>query len=215
MMIFIDTANVEEIEKAAQLGVLDGVTTNPSLLAKEKGNYREILRRICEIVDGPVSAEVTALDVKGILTEPEDLSKIHKNIIIKVPVTREGLIATKQLSEKGVDVNMTLCFSPLQALLAAKAGAAYVSPFVGRLDDVSHDGMDLIETIVQIYDNYGIETNVLVASIRHPLHIVDAALMGADVVTVPFKVIEQMIQHPLTDVGLKKFLADWEKVKKD
>jgi len=215
MMIFIDTANVEEIEKAAQLGVLDGVTTNPSLLAKEKGNYREILRRICEIVDGPVSAEVTALDVKGILTEAEDLSKIHKNIIIKVPVTREGLIATKQLSEKGVDVNMTLCFSPLQALLAAKAGAAYVSPFVGRLDDVSHDGMDLIETIVQIYDNYGIETNVLVASIRHPLHIVDAALMGADVVTVPFKVIEQMIQHPLTDVGLKKFLADWEKVKKD
>jgi len=214
-MIFIDTANVEEIEKAAQLGVLDGVTTNPSLLAKEKGNYREILRRICEIVDGPVSAEVTALDVKGILTEAEDLSKIHKNIIIKVPVTREGLIATKQLSEKGVDVNMTLCFSPLQALLAAKAGAAYVSPFVGRLDDVSHDGMDLIETIVQIYDNYGIETNVLVASIRHPLHIVDAALMGADVVTVPFKVIEQMIQHPLTDVGLKKFLADWEKVKKD
>ncbi len=215
MMIFIDTANVEEIEKAAQLGVLDGVTTNPSLLAKEKGNYREILRRICEIVDGPVSAEVTALDVKGILTEAEDLSKIHKNIIIKVPVTREGLIATKQLSEKGVDVNMTLCFSPLQALLAAKAGAAYVSPFVGRLDDVSHDGMDLIETIVQIYDNYGFETNVLVASIRHPLHIVDAALMGADVVTVPFKVIEQMIQHPLTDVGLKKFLADWEKVKKD
>lgn len=214
-MIFIDTANVEEIEKAAQLGVLDGVTTNPSLLAKEKGNYREILRRICEIVDGPVSAEVTALDVKGILTEAEDLSKIHKNIIIKVPVTREGLIATKQLSEKGVDVNMTLCFSPLQALLAAKAGAAYVSPFVGRLDDVSHDGMDLIETIVQIYDNYGFETNVLVASIRHPLHIVDAALMGADVVTVPFKVIEQMIQHPLTDVGLKKFLADWEKVKKD
>jgi transaldolase len=215
MRIFIDTANVEEIEKAAQLGVLDGVTTNPSLLAKEKGNYREILRRICEIVDGPVSAEVTALDVKGILTEAEDLSKIHKNIIIKVPVTREGLIATKQLSEKGVDVNMTLCFSPLQALLAAKAGAAYISPFVGRLDDVSHDGMDLIETIVQIYDNYGFETNVLVASIRHPLHIVDAALMGADVVTVPFKVIEQMIQHPLTDVGLKKFLADWEKVKKD
>ena len=215
MRIFIDTANVEEIEKAAQLGVLDGVTTNPSLLAKEKGNYREILRRICEIVDGPVSAEVTALDVKGILAEAEDLSKIHKNIIIKVPVTREGLIATKQLSEKGVDVNMTLCFSPLQALLAAKAGAAYISPFVGRLDDVSHDGMDLIETIVQIYDNYGFETNVLVASIRHPLHIVDAALIGADVVTVPFKVIEQMIQHPLTDSGLKKFLADWEKVKKN
>jgi transaldolase len=214
MRIFIDTANVEEIEKAAQLGVLDGVTTNPSLLAKEKGNFKEILHRICEIVDGPVSAEVTALDVKGMLAEAEDLSKIHKNIIIKVPVTREGFIATKQLSEKGVDVNMTLCFSPLQALLAAKAGAAYISPFVGRLDDVSHDGMDLIETIVQIYDNYGFETNVLVASIRHPLHVVDAALIGADVVTVPYKVIEQMIQHPLTDAGIKKFLADWEKVKK-
>ncbi|NLI15708.1 MAG: fructose-6-phosphate aldolase [candidate division Zixibacteria bacterium] len=215
MRIFIDTANIEEIEKAAQLGVLDGVTTNPSLLAKEKGNYKDILRRICEIVDGPVSAEVTALDVNGILAEANDLTRIHKNIIIKVPVTREGLIATKQLSEKGIEVNMTLCFSPLQALLAAKAGAAYISPFVGRLDDVSHNGMDLIEQIVQIYDNYGFETNVLAASIRHPLHIVDAALMGADVVTVPFKVIEQMIQHPLTDVGIKKFLADWEKVKKD
>jgi transaldolase len=214
MRIFIDTANIEEIEKAAQLGVLDGVTTNPSLLAKEKGSYKEILLKICEIVDGPVSAEVTALDVKGMLAEAEDLSKIHKNIIIKVPITREGLIATKQLSEKGVDVNMTLCFSPLQALLAAKAGAAYISPFVGRLDDVSHDGMDLIETIVQIYDNYGFETNVLVASIRHPLHVIDAALIGADVVTVPYKVIEQMMQHPLTDSGIKKFLADWEKVKK-
>ena len=215
MRIFIDTANIEEIEKAAQLGVLDGVTTNPSLLAKEKGNFKEILHRICEIVDGPVSAEVTALDVKGMLAEADDLSKIHKNIIIKVPVTREGFIATKQLSERGVDVNMTLCFSPLQALLAAKAGAAYISPFVGRLDDVSHDGMDLIETIVQIYDNYGFETNVLVASIRHPLHVVDAALIGADVVTVPYKVIEQMMQHPLTDSGIKKFLADWEKVKKN
>jgi transaldolase len=215
MRIFIDTANIEEIEKAAQLGVLDGVTTNPSLLAKEKGSYKEILLKICEIVDGPVSAEVTALDVKGMLAEAEDLSKIHKNIIIKVPITREGLIATKQLSEKGVEVNMTLCFSPLQALLAAKAGAAYISPFVGRLDDVSHDGMDLIETIVQIYDNYGFETNVLVASIRHPLHVVDAALIGADVVTVPYKVIEQMMQHPLTDSGIKKFLADWEKVKKN
>jgi transaldolase len=213
MRIFIDTANIEEIEKAAQLGVLDGVTTNPSLLAKEQGKFKDILKRICEIVDGPVSAEVTAQDVKGMLAEAADLSLIHKNIIIKVPVTREGLIATKQLSEKGVDVNMTLCFSPLQALLAAKAGAAYISPFVGRLDDVSHNGMDLIEQIVQIYDNYGFETQVLVASIRHPLHIVDAALMGADVVTVPYKVIEQMIQHPLTDVGLKKFLADWEKVK--
>ena len=213
MKIFIDTANVEEIQKAAELGLLDGVTTNPSLLAKEKGDFKEILRRICEIVEGPVSAEVTALDVPGMMREAEDLTKIHKNIIIKVPVTREGLIATRKLSGNDIDVNMTLCFSPLQALLAAKAGAAYISPFVGRLDDVSHNGMDLIEQIVQIYDNYGYETEVLVASVRHPLHVVDAALIGADVVTVPFKVIEQMIQHPLTDLGLKKFLADWEKVK--
>jgi transaldolase len=213
MKIFIDTANIEEIQKAAELGVLDGVTTNPSLIAKEKGSFKDILKQICEIVDGPVSAEVTALDVKGMLAEADDLSKIHKNIVIKVPVTREGLIATRQLSDKGIAVNVTLCFSPLQALLAAKAGAAFISPFVGRLDDVSHVGMDLIEQIVQIYDNYGYETEVLVASVRHPLHIVEAALMGADVVTVPYKVIEQMVQHPLTDVGIKKFLADWEKVK--
>jgi transaldolase len=213
MKIFIDTANIEEIQKAAELGVLDGVTTNPSLIAKEKGSFKDILKQICEIVDGPVSAEVTALDVKGMLAEADDLSKIHKNIVIKVPVTREGLIATRQLSDKGIAVNVTLCFSPLQALLAAKAGAAFISPFVGRLDDVSHVGMDLIEQIVQIYDNYGYETEVLVASVRHPLHIVESALMGADVVTVPYKVIEQMVQHPLTDVGIKKFLADWEKVK--
>lgn len=213
MKIFIDTANIDEIRQAADLGILDGVTTNPSLIAKEKGKFKDILRNICEIVDGPVSAEVTALEVKGMIAEAEELTAIHKNIIIKVPVTVAGLKATKQLSGRGIDVNMTLCFSPLQALLAAKAGAAYISPFVGRLDDVSHDGMELIEQIVNIYDNYGYETEVLVASVRHPIHVVQAALIGADVVTVPFKVIEQFVQHPLTDVGLKKFLADWEKVR--
>lgn len=213
MRIFIDTANIQEIRQAAELGILDGVTTNPSLIAKEKGKFEDILREICEIVDGPVSAEVTALDVEGMISEAEKLTAIHKNIIIKVPVTVEGLKATKKLSARGVEVNMTLCFSPLQALLAAKAGAAYISPFVGRLDDVSHDGMELIEQIVQIYDNYGFDTQVLVASVRHPIHVVQAALIGADVVTVPFKVIEQFVQHPLTDVGIKKFLADWEKVR--
>ncbi len=213
MKIFIDTANIDEIRQAADLGILDGVTTNPSLIAKEKGKFKDILLAICEIVDGPVSAEVTALDVEGMIAEAEELTAIHKNIIIKVPVTVAGLKATRQLSLKGIDVNMTLCFSPLQALLAAKAGAAYISPFVGRLDDVSHDGMELIEQIVDIYDNYGYETEVLVASVRHPIHVVQAALIGADVVTVPFKVIEQFVQHPLTDVGLKKFLSDWEKVR--
>jgi transaldolase len=215
MKFFIDTANVDEIKKAAELGVLDGVTTNPSLLSKEEGNFRDILKRICEIVDGPISAEVTALDTAGMVKEALELSKIHKNIAVKVPCIREGFIATKQLSEKGIMVNMTLCFSPLQALLAAKAGATFISPFVGRLDDVSHVGMDLIEQILQIYDNYDFSTEVLVASVRNPLHVVEAALMGADVITMPFKVIEQMAKHPLTDVGLKKFLADWEKVKKD
>jgi transaldolase len=215
MKFFIDTANVDEIKKAAELGVLDGVTTNPSLLSKEEGNFRDILKRICEIVDGPISAEVTALDTAGMVKEALELSKIHKNIAVKVPCIREGFIATKQLSEKGIMVNMTLCFSPLQALLAAKAGATFISPFVGRLDDVSHVGMDLIEQILQIYDNYDFPTEVLVASVRNPLHVVEAALMGADVITMPFKVIEQMAKHPLTDVGLKKFLADWEKVKKD
>jgi len=215
MKFFIDTANIDEIKKAAELGVLDGVTTNPSLLSKEKGNYRDILKRICEIVDGPISAEVTAMDTDGMVREAEDLRQIHKNIAVKIPCTREGFIATKRLSDKGVMVNMTLCFSPLQALLAAKAGAAFISPFVGRLDDASHVGMDLVEQIIQIYDNYAFSTEVLVASVRNQLHVVEAAMMGADVITMPFTVIEQMTKHPLTDVGLKKFLADWEKVKKD
>lgn len=215
MKFFIDTANIDEIKKAAELGVLDGVTTNPSLLSKEEGNFREILERICQIVDGPISAEVTAVDADGMVKEALELGKIHKNIAIKVPCIREGFIAAKRLSDKGIMTNMTLCFSPLQALLAAKAGATFISPFVGRLDDVSHVGMDLVEQIVQIYDNYAFETEVLVASVRNQLHVVEAALMGADIITMPFKVIEQMAKHPLTDVGLKKFLADWEKVKKD
>lgn len=215
MKFFIDTANVDEIKKAAELGLLDGVTTNPTLLSKEKGSFRDILHRICEIVDGPISVEATAMDVDGMVTQAEELSQLHKNIVIKIPITSDGLIATKRLREKGIRVNMTLCFSPLQALLAAKAGATFVSPFVGRLDDVSHVGMDLVEQIIQVYDNYGLETEVLVASVRNPLHVVEAAMMGADIVTMPFKVIEQIVKHPLTDVGIKKFLADWEKVKKD
>lgn len=215
MKIFIDTANIGEIKKAAELGLLDGVTTNPTLLSREEGNFRDNLKSICEIVDGPVSAEVTALDADGMVPQAEDLSQIHKNIVIKIPSTRNGLIATKRLKEKGIRVNMTLCFSPLQALLAAKAGATFISPFVGRLDDVSHVGMEVVEQIIQVYDNYGYETEVLVASVRNPLHVVEAAMMGADIVTMPFKVIEQIVKHPLTDVGIKKFLADWEKVKKD
>ncbi|OQX91601.1 MAG: fructose-6-phosphate aldolase [candidate division Zixibacteria bacterium 4484_95] len=215
MKVFIDTANIDEIKRAAELGLLDGVTTNPTLLSREKGNFRDNLKSICEIVDGPVSAEVTALDADNMVLQAEDLSRIHKNIVIKIPSTRDGLIATKQLKGKGIRVNMTLCFSPLQALLAAKAGATFISPFVGRLDDVSHVGMEVVEQIIQIYENYGYETEVLVASVRNPLHVVEAALMGADIVTMPFKVIEQIVKHPLTDVGIKKFLADWEKVKKD
>lgn len=214
MKIFIDTANLEEIKKAEAMGILDGVTTNPSLLAKENMPFRELLAEICRIVDGPISAEVVALDAAGMLKEAEELAKIGKNITIKVPCTTEGLVAIKALSEKGIMTNATLCFSPMQALLVAKAGATFVSPFVGRLDDVSTPGMELINQIVTIYGNYGYDTEVLVASIRNPMHVVDAALMGADVATIPFKVIDQLMKHPLTDIGLQKFLADWEKVKK-
>ncbi len=214
MKIFIDTANLDEIREAAAMGVIDGVTTNPSLLAKEKMPYREILKEICKIVDGPVSAEVVAVDSEGMVREAMDLAGIAENITIKIPIIKEGLKAIKTLSNKGIKTNATLCFSPSQALLVAKAGATFVSPFVGRLDDASQYGMDLISQIVQIYNNYGFVTEVLVASVRNPLHLVDAALMGADVATVPFKVIEQLIKHPLTDVGLKKFLEDWQKVNK-
>ncbi|NOX18041.1 MAG: fructose-6-phosphate aldolase [Chlorobi bacterium] len=212
MKFFIDTANVDEIREAASFGVVDGVTTNPSLVAKEGKDFRELLNEIIEIVDGPISAEVISMEKDGILKEARELAKIHDNIVIKVPLIKEGLKAVKTLTAEGIKTNVTLCFSPSQALLAAKAGATYISPFVGRLDDISHNGMELIGQIIQIYDNYAFETEVLVASIRHPLHLVEAALMGADVATIPFGVIEKLFKHPLTDNGIDKFLSDWEKL---
>jgi len=213
MKFFIDTANIQEIRDAAALGILDGVTTNPSLVAREGRDFHDVVREIASIVNGPISAEVTALDRDGMLAQGRVLAKIHPNIVIKVPLTKEGLQACKVLRGEGTNVNVTLCFSPSQALLAAKCDATYISPFVGRLDDVSHDGMDLIRQIRAIYDNYGFETQILSASIRHPLHVVESALAGADVGTMPFKVMTQLYEHPLTDIGLKKFLADWEKLK--
>jgi len=213
MKFFIDTANIDEIKEAAALGILDGVTTNPSLVSKEGKDFRKLLDEILKIVDGPISAEVISTDYEGILKEGRELSKIHKNIVVKVPLIREGLKAVKTLTGEGINVNVTLCFSPNQALLAAKAGATYISPFVGRLDDISSSGMDLISQIVQIYNNYNYETEVLVASVRHPLHVVEAALIGADVCTMPFAVIDKMFNHPLTDNGLEKFLSDWKKLK--
>lgn len=212
MKFFIDTANINEIKEAASFGVLDGVTTNPSLVAKEGKDFRELLDEIVKIVDGPISAEVISTDVDGILKEARELAAIHENIVIKVPLIKEGLKAVKSLTDEGIKTNVTLCFSPTQALLAAKAGATYISPFVGRLDDISHDGMLLIQQIIQIYDNYNYETEVLVASIRNPLHLLDAAMMGADVATIPFGVIEKLFKHPLTDKGLEGFLNDWNKM---
>jgi transaldolase len=216
MKFFIDTANVDEIREASNLGLLDGVTTNPSLLAKEAGrgkSAREMLEEICEIVDGPISAEVTATDYEGMVNQGRDLASIHNNIVVKVPITAAGLQATRSLKKEEIRVNVTLIFSATQALLAAKAGATFVSPFVGRIDDVSNNGMEIVEQIIQIFDNYAIESEVLVASVRHPMHVVEAALMGADIATIPFKVITQLIKHPLTDVGLERFLKDWEKAK--
>lgn len=214
MKIFLDTANFEEIKEAASWGILDGVTTNPTLLSKEKEDYKSLLKKICEVVDGPISAEVVSLDPEGMLKEAAELVKIGKNIVIKVPISTEGLKAMRMLSDKGIKTNCTLIFSPIQALLAAKSGASFVSPFVGRLDDASHIGMDIVGQIVTIFQNYDIPTEVLVASIRNPLHVVDAALMGADIATMPFKVLQQLVKHPLTDLGIKNFLADWEKVRK-
>lgn len=214
MKFFIDTANISEIKEAEALGILDGVTTNPSLVAKEGKDFLTILKEITETVNGPISAEVVSTDYDGIIKEAHDLAKIHKNIVVKVPLIKEGLKAVKTLSGEGIKTNVTLCFSPSQALLAAKAGATYISPFVGRLDDISHNGMDLIEQIVTIYRNYDFETEVLVASIRHPLHLVEAAMMGADVATMPFDVINKLFNHPLTDIGLEKFLSDWKKTQK-
>jgi len=211
MKLFVDTGNLKEIETLAAVGILDGVTTNPSLLAKEGGEYRQILKRICQTVKGPVSAEVVATDTAGMLREGRDLAAIDEHIVVKVPFTKEGVKACRTLASEGIRVNVTLIFSPTQAWLAAKAGATYVSPFVGRLDDIGTTGMNLIQEIVDIFDNFEYPTEVLVASVRHPIHIVEAARMGADVVTVPAAVIEQCFKHPLTDIGLEKFLKDWEK----
>ncbi len=215
MKFFLDTANLQEIREGAALGVVDGVTTNPSLLAKEKGDPEEILRQICELVDGPISAEVVATDAAGMLSEGRHWAALHKNIVVKCPCTVEGLKATKLLAAEGKRVNMTLIFSPMQALLAAKAGARFVSPFVGRLDDVSTDGMQLVADIVQIFENYDFDCEVLAASLRHPMHVLEAARLGAHVGTMPMSVLSALVKHPLTDIGLKRFLEDWEKAKKE
>lgn len=212
MKFFIDTANLDEIKEAAELGLIDGVTTNPSLVAREGDiDFKERIAEICKIVDGDVSAEVTAIDTAGMLSEGRELAKIADNVVVKCPLTWDGLKTTKALHAEGIKVNVTLCFSATQAILAAKAGATYISPFIGRLDDISENGMQLIYDIVQIYGNYGYTTQVLAASIRHPMHIVDSALAGADVATIPFKVLQQIIKHPLTDKGLDAFLDDWKK----
>ncbi|MHB9093537.1 MAG: fructose-6-phosphate aldolase [Eubacteriales bacterium] len=213
MEIFIDTANIEEIKKAGRLGVISGVTTNPSLIAKEGRNFKEVVKEICEIIDGPISAEVISLDAEGMVSEAVELAKIHPNIVIKIPMTAEGLTATKMLSGKKIKTNVTLVFSANQALLAAIAGATFVSPFVGRLDDIGQNGMELIREIVQIYEIYDFDTRIIVASVRHPIHVTEAAKAGAHISTVPFKIIMQMTRHTLTDIGIEKFLADWETVK--
>ncbi|MFZ5584405.1 MAG: fructose-6-phosphate aldolase [Thermodesulfobacteriota bacterium] len=211
MKIFIDTADINEIKEAMSLGVLDGVTTNPSLVSKTGKPFEACIKEILEVVPGPVSVEVVATEHEAMVKEARVYAAWADNVVVKIPIIREGLKAIKTLSEEGIRVNVTLCFSPMQALLAAKAGAAYISPFVGRLDDISQDGMDLIRQVVEIYANYAFDTEVLVASVRNPMHVVEAALMGADVATIPLKVIDQLLKHPLTDSGLKQFLADWEK----
>ena len=213
MKFFIDTANLDEIREAASLGILDGVTTNPSLIAKEKADLKKRIVEICEIVNGPVSAEVVSIEADGMVREGQELAKLHKHVVVKVPLIREGLKAVKRLRAEGIRVNVTLCFSAGQALLAAKAGASYISPFLGRLDDIGHVGMELIYDIVEIYQNYSYPTEVLAASLRSPLHVVEAAKAGADVATLPTKVLDQLFKHPLTDRGLEAFLKDWEKVK--
>jgi len=214
MKFFIDSANIQEIREGINLGMVDGVTTNPSLIAKEKRGFAEVVKEILEVVDGPVSLEVVSTEAGAMVREGKKLAKMGDNAVIKVPMTTEGLKATKIFAGEGIRVNQTLIFSPIQALMAAKAGAAYVSPFVGRLDDVAHDGMEIVEQIITIYNNYGFETEVIVASVRHPRHVLEAALMGADIATIPFKVIDQLAKHPLTDRGVELFLADWKKVPK-
>ena len=213
MKFFIDTANLDEIKEAASVGILDGVTTNPTLISREQGEPHEIFKAICEVVDGPVSAEAVSLDWEGMVKEGRELAKIHSNIVVKIPMTKDGLKAVKLLTAEGIRTNVTLIFSPIQALLAARAGASFVSPFVGRLDDIANTGMNLVEEIQQIFANYAIETEIIVASIRHTMHVVETAMIGADIATIPFKVIEQMMKHPLTDKGIDSFLKDWEKVK--
>ncbi len=214
MKIFIDTANIEQIKEVNSWGILDGVTTNPSLIAKERKDFATIVNEICEVVDGPISVEVISLKAEGMFAEGMKLAAVNENIVIKVPMTEEGLKATKLLSNEGVAVNMTLIFSANQALLAAKAGARYVSPFVGRLDDVGQDGMALVSDIMDILDNYDFDTEVIVASVRDPIHVADAARMGAHIATIPFDVLKKMFKHPLTDIGIERFLKDWEKVSK-
>jgi transaldolase len=210
MKFFIDTANVDEIKEAHSMGMVDGVTTNPSLIAKEGRVFEDVIKEICSIVDGPISAEVISLKADGMVSEARELAKINEKVVIKVPMTVEGLKATRRLTEENIKTNVTLVFSPLQALMAAKAGATYVSPFVGRLDDLSQDGMQLIEQIAEIFANYAYETEIIVASIRNPLHVLDAALAGADIATIPFSVLSKLAAHPLTDKGIDAFLADWD-----
>jgi transaldolase len=214
MKFFIDTADVGEIREAHDLGLVDGVTTNPSLIAKSGRKFKDVIREIVSIVDGPISAEVISIDAPGMIKEGKELAKIHRNIVVKVPMTQEGLKATKMLSAKGIKTNVTLVFTPMQALLAAKAGATYVSPFVGRLDDISQDGMGIIEDIRTIFDNYGYTAEIIVASVRNPVHVLNSALIGADIATIPYSVMIQLAKHPLTDAGVKKFLTDWENVPK-
>ena len=214
MKFFIDTANIDEIKEAAKMGMVDGVTTNPSLISKEDRDFEEVIKEICEIVDGPISAEVISTDTEGMLKEARHLAGIHDNIVVKIPMTVDGLKATRTLTGEGIKTNVTLVFSPLQALMAAKAGATYVSPFVGRLDDLSHEGLLIVEQIVEIYSNYGYDTQIIVASVRNPLHVLDSAMMGADIATIPFNVLGKLAAHPLTDKGLKSFLDDWNKMKK-
>lgn len=211
MKFFIDTANINEIKEAHSMGMVDGVTTNPSLIAKEGRDFKEIIQEICAVVDGPISAEVISLDAEGMLKEARDLAGIHANIVVKIPMTVDGLKATRQLTQEEIKTNVTLVFSPLQALMAAKAGATFVSPFVGRLDDLSQEGLLLVEQIVEIYSNYAFDTEIIVASVRNPLHVLDSALIGADIATIPFDVLAKLAAHPLTDKGIKAFLDDWEK----
>ena len=214
MKFFIDTANIDEIKEAHSMGMVDGVTTNPSLIAKEGRDFEDIIKEICQIVDGPISAEVISTDTEGMIKEARHLAKIHDNIVVKIPMIVDGLKATRRLSEEGIKTNVTLAFSPLQALMAAKAGATYISPFIGRLDDLSQEGLLLVEQIVEIYSNYAFDTEIIVASIRNPLHVLESALMGADIATIPFSVLGKLAAHPMTDKGLKAFLDDWEKTKK-